>query len=70
MQLAKIEISQDGPCASVKLNGIEIGQTVSAVEFKLKANEIPTVTLELVADSIDMQSVGSAIVTKLKGGKP
>ena len=59
MELAKVELKinrTDKP--SIKINGTELAGVTSSIDVNLRGHDIPTVTLQLYADSVDIELDG------------
>lgn len=62
--LAKVVIRYDGTVTSVMVDGKELGDKVSKITFTQRGGQVPTVTLELLLDKVEIQAVGCCVFTK------
>ena len=62
---SKIEIiTKDDTTTNIFLNGQDITQNAVSVMFKCTAGEVPTVTLEYLADECTVRTLGELIIKK------
>ena len=62
--LAKVVIRYDGTVTSVMVDGKELGDKVSKITLTQRCGQVPTVTLELPLDKVEIQAVGCCVFTK------
>ena len=62
--LAKVVIRYDGTVTSVMVDGKELGDKVSKITFTQRGGQVPTGTLELPLDKVEIQAVGCCVFTK------
>lgn len=64
---SKIEIiTKDDTATNIFLNGQDITENALSVTFKHAAGEVPTVTIEYLADECTVRTLGELIVKKRK----
>lgn len=64
---SKIEIiTKDDTTTNIFLNGQDITENALSVTFKHAAGEVPTVTIEYLADECTVRTLGELIVKKRK----
>ena len=62
---SKIEIiTKDDTTTNIFLNGQDITENALSVTFKHAAGEVPTVTIEYLADECTVRTLGELIVKK------
>lgn len=62
---AKIEIiTKDDTTTNIFLNGQDITENALSVTFKHAAGEVPTVTIEYLADECTVRTLGELIIKK------
>lgn len=57
-------ITKDDTTTNIFLNGQDITENVLSVMFKHTAGEVPTVTIEYLADECTVRTLGELIVKK------
>lgn len=64
---SKFEIStKDAGDTTILMNGQDITENALSVTFKHAAGEVPTVTIEYLADECTVRTLGELIVKKRK----
>ena len=64
---SKIEIiTKDDTTTNIFLNGQDITENAMSVAFKHTAGEVPTVTIEYLADECTDRTLGELIIKKRK----
>lgn len=67
-QKSKFEIVSDkDTVTTILMNGQDITENALSVTFKHAAGEVPTVTIEYLADECTVRTLGELIVKKRKG---
>ena len=62
---SKIEIiTKDDTTTNIFLNGQDITENALSVTFKHAAGEVPTVTIEYLADECTVRTLGELIIKK------
>lgn len=62
-------ITKDAVDTTILMNGQDITENALSVTFKHAAGEVPTVTIEYLADECTIRTLGELIVKKRKGGE-
>lgn len=62
-------ITKDAVDTTILMNGQDITENALSVTFKHAAGEVPTVTIEYLADECTVRTLGELIVKKRKGGE-
>ena len=62
-------ITKDAGDTTILMNGQDITENALSVTFKHAAGEVPTVTIEYLADECTIRTLGELIVKKRKGGE-
>lgn len=62
-------ITKDIVDTTILMNGQDITENALSVTFKHAAGEVPTVTIEYLADECTIRTLGELIVKKRKGGE-
>ena len=62
-------ITKDAVDTTILMNGQDIKENALSVTFKHAAGEVPTVTIEYLADECTIHTLGELIVKKRKGGE-
>lgn len=62
-------ITKDAADTTILMNGQDITENALSVTFKHIAREVPTVTIEYLADECTVRTLGELIVKKRKGGE-
>lgn len=64
---SKFEIStKDAGDTTILMNGQDITENALSVTFRHRAGEVPTVTIEYLADECTVRTLGELIVKKRK----
>lgn len=66
IKLSDVKIQSDGSITNLIVNGVDMSFKVSEAELSFKGGEIPMLTLKLLVDSSDIQSIAQVAILKKK----
>lgn len=64
------EITYDGLIGGIKLNGVDLSQSVTAITYRHEAGQPPTLILELNPEHADLKAVVGSVLLKGKAADP
>ena len=60
------QITYDGLIGGIKLNGIDLSQSVTTITYRHEAGQLPTLILELNPEHADLKAVVGSVLLKEK----
>jgi len=64
------EITYDGLLGGIKLNGVDLSQSVTVITYRHEAGQPPTLILELNPEHADLNAVVGSVLLKGKAADP
>ena len=64
------EITYDGLIGSIKINGVDLSQSVTTITYRHEAGQPPTMILELNPEHADLKAVVGSVLLKGKAADP